>query len=71
LPLPVRFAHSQVLPTPLQLVKLHSHRLRSGPQYRRNRNWSFATTREVCPQASSNQRHTPGTGLSRFVRGIR
>jgi hypothetical protein len=45
--LPVRLAHSQVLPSPVQLVKLQLHRRLLGIQYARSRDWSFPGLAEV------------------------
>ena len=51
-PLPGRVAHPQVLPAPLQLVKLQLHgpRCRLGIQYEAGRNWSLRQEREVCQE---------------------
>jgi hypothetical protein len=51
----VRLSHTQVLPPPLELMKLQSHPLRSGPQYGRTRHGSFPAMWEVCRQRSPNQ----------------
>ena len=56
--LPVRLANSQVFPSPVELVKLQSHRL-FGVQYGRNWNWSFPAEGEVCREVSPNHPHTP------------
>jgi hypothetical protein len=45
--LPVRLADSQVLPPPVELVKLQLHRRLLGIQYARRRHWSFAAEGEV------------------------
>ena len=42
-PLLVRLAHSQVLPAPVELVKLQLHRSLPGPQYGSGANGSFRT----------------------------
>ena len=53
--LPVRLAHSQVLPPPVELVKLQLHGLRTESEYARNRNWSFAQKGEVCREPPWDQ----------------
>jgi hypothetical protein len=63
--LPVWLADSQLLPAPVQLVKLQLHPRLLGVQYGRSRDWSFAAPGEVCRKVPSDQAHTPGTGLSR------
>ena len=50
-PLEVRLAHSQMLPRPVELVKLQLHRC-LRVQYGPNRDWSFAAEGEVCLEAS-------------------
>jgi len=56
--LPVRLANSQMFPSPVELVKLQSHRRLFGVQYARSRNGSFPAEGEVCRNASPNQLHT-------------
>jgi len=53
--LPVRLADSQMLPSPVQLVKLQLHRRLLGIQYARSRDWSFAAAGEVCREVSLDQ----------------
>jgi hypothetical protein len=59
LSLPVRLANSQMLPSPVQLMKLQLHRRLRGFQYGRNRHQSFPAEAEVCRELSSNLLHTP------------
>ena len=63
--LTVRLAHSQMLPPPVELVKLQLHGLRTESEYARNRNWSFAGKGEVCRELPWDQRDRGGSGLSR------
>jgi hypothetical protein len=51
----VRFADSQVLPSPVELVKLQLHRRLLGIQYARSRDWSFAAAGEVCREVLRDQ----------------
>ena len=53
--LPVRLAHSEMLPSPVQLVKLQLHPRLLGIQYARTRNWSFPAARGVCREVSPDQ----------------
>jgi hypothetical protein len=53
--LPVRLADSQMLPSPVQLVKLQLHRRLLGIQYARFRDWSFAAAGEVRREVSWDQ----------------
>jgi hypothetical protein len=53
--LPVRLAHSQMLPPPVELVKLQLHGLRTESEYAGNRNWSFAQEEEVCRELPWDQ----------------
>jgi len=45
--LTVRLAHSQMLPPPVELMKLQLHGLSAEPEYAGSRNWSFAEKGEV------------------------
>ena len=63
-PLPVRLADSEMLPSPVELVKLQLHRRLLAVQYGPSRDWSFAAAGEVCRQRSWNQPDTRGTDLS-------
>ena len=56
--LPVRLAHSQMLPSPVQLVKLQLHRRLLGIEYARSRNWSFPEMGEVCREVLQDQADT-------------
>ena len=56
--LPVRLADSQMLPSPVQLVKLQLHRRLLGIQYARSLDWSFPPAREVCPEVPLGQSDT-------------
>ena len=56
--LPVRLADSQMLPSPVELVKLQLHRRLLGIQYARSRDWSFPAAREVCWEVPLNQPNT-------------
>jgi hypothetical protein len=62
--LPVRLADSQMLPSPVELVKLQLHRRLLGIQYARLRDWSFAAAGEVRREVSWDQQDTGRTGLS-------
>jgi hypothetical protein len=52
--LPVRFPDSQMLPSPVQLVKLQLHRRLLGIQYARSRDWSFPAVGELCREVLQN-----------------
>ncbi len=65
LPLLARLADPQMFPALIELVKLQRHRRWHGIQYGRILDWSFAGFGEVCLKLQLNQRHRPGTGLSR------
>jgi hypothetical protein len=56
--LPVRLTDSQMLPSPVQLVKLQLHRRWLGIQYARSRDWSFPAAREVCREVPLDQLDT-------------
>lgn len=56
--LPVRLAHSQMLPSAVQLVKLQLHRRLLGIEYARSRNWSFPPVGEVCREVPQDQSDT-------------
>jgi hypothetical protein len=53
--LPLRFTDSQLLPSPVQLVKLQLHRCLLGIQYAGGWNWSFRALGEVCWEVSLHQ----------------
>jgi hypothetical protein len=54
-PLPVRLADSQMLPPPVELVKLQLHGRRLGDQYGPSAHWSFAAARGVCWEVLQDQ----------------
>ena len=62
--LSVRFADPQMLPSPVQLVKLQLHHSLLGVQYRWNRYWSFGRKGEVGWEVLWSQADMSGTGLS-------
>jgi len=53
--LPLRLTDSQMLPSPVQLVKLQVHRCLLGIQYAAGWYWSFRALREVCWEVSPHQ----------------
>jgi hypothetical protein len=55
LALAVRLAHSQVLPSEVELVKLQLHGRATEPEYAGGRNWSFAGKGEVYPEPLQDQ----------------
>ena len=55
LALAVRLAHSQMLPPPVELMKLQLHRWFARSEYGGNRNWSFAREGEVCREPPPDQ----------------
>jgi hypothetical protein len=63
--LPVRLADSQMLPSPVQLVKLQLHRRLLGIQYAAGWNWSFSGKGEVDWEVPLDQEDTGGSGLLR------
>jgi hypothetical protein len=58
-------AHSQMFPSPVELVKLQLHRRLLGIQYAGGWNWSFPGIWEVGWEAPLDQEDTGGSGLSR------
>jgi hypothetical protein len=62
--LPVRLAHSQMFPSPVQLVKLQLHRRLLGIQYAGGWNWSFSGKAEVDWEVPLDQEDTGESGLS-------
>ena len=61
--LPLRLTDSQMLPSPVQLVKLQLHRRLLGIQYAGGWNWSFPGKGEVCWEVPLDQEDTGGSGL--------
>ncbi len=69
--LPVRLADSQMLPSPVQLVKLQLHRRSLGVQYAGGWSWSFSGNGEVGWEVPLDHEDTGGSGLLRHAGLVR
>jgi hypothetical protein len=67
----VRLADSQMLPSPVQLVKFQLHRRLLGIQYAGGWNWSFSGKAEVDWEVQLDQEDTGGSGLSPHAGSVR